>query len=203
MFGKPGNRGYLNNPLVQRPASVLWTPAVLGNDLVAWWDIMDAKSVTRQANGIAKIEDKTTYDNDLSQPIADRQPTWTEHVIADSFEAAYYDGDNDAMVSNFGLSQPFTVVQMIRTGDSLPSNASSFQGAPDDALIYLRNGDIGNEFSLGAGNQIVGTGKVLEYNTNYIVVACFNGANSRANLNGEVFAASGIGPNGITSGPRV
>lgn len=176
---------------------------MLGDAVVAWWDVLDVASVDRIGDAVTGLRDRSGTGNDLNQPNPGQQPKWVEHAVTNSFEAAVYDGRNDRLEADFDLSGSFTVCQMIQTGTLIPDFASSFQGGnAGDAVLYVRNADLGNAVAISAGN-LVSTGKVLLPETNYIIVAQFNGAGSRVSINGEVFETPNIGSAGVTSGPRV
>lgn len=197
-----GARGYIGSGRSQRVEAAFWTPAVLGSAVVAWWDVLSPMTITLEGMAVSEIRDRSGFGHDLSQPDHSKQPEWVEHEVGNSFEAAFFDGRDDQMVSDVQVEQPFTVVQLIRTGDELEPFASSFQAGVDDALVYLRNEDLDNEVALGAGD-VVGTGKVLDLNTNYIMVSHFGDADSYVSVNGEVFMAPNIGDAGISDPARV
>lgn len=204
MFGLPKSSAHVGRGAVSHPKDELWTPALLGSAVLAWWDVLDMNHIDQEGQGISYIADKTGNTHNLTQDTHAAQPLWVEHEFGDSFEGAVFDGVNDVLSTALALAQPFTVVQLIRTGDALEPFASSFRGgSTTDALVYLRNEDLSNTVALGSSTNQVSTGKVLDLQSTYILVSRFDDASSEVSINGEVHLTPGIGTGGVSGDLRV
>lgn len=197
----------------QHPARIeatpdnLWTPDLLGDVLVAWYDILNEKNPDLEYDGLKVWHDKTGNGNHIYQDNHELQPTWVEHAFSNSKEGVVYDGFNDRMSgTTLSVPQPFTVAQIIKTGQDQHEYGAIFGGAAQDAVIYIRNEDVDGEIAMKAGNlegNTVGSGIKVEKDKIYIMITQFDEDDSSISLNSQRIEMPGVGTFGITSGPNM
>ena len=184
----------------------LWTPTLLGDVLVAWYDILDEVNPDLEYDGVKTWHDKSGNGHHLYQSDHDKQPQWVEHAFSNSKEGVVYDGVNDRLSgTTMTVAQPFTVAQIIKTGTEQHPFGAIFGGPAQDAVIYVSNEDVGGEVAMKAGNlpgNTVGSGVTVLPETIYIVVTQFDGDDSSIALNSNKIAMPGVGTFGITNGPN-
>lgn len=190
------------------PVDEWWTPDLLGaNAIVAWYDIQSDNSYDNEGDGVKVWRDKSGNNNDLYQDDHRRQPDWVEHSFSPSKEGVVFDGVSDRLAgTTLTVAQPFTVVQIIKTGASQQNQAAIFGGPAQDAVVYVSNEYAAGNFALKAGNQptnVADSGVKAQPYTTYIVVSQFDGNNSSIAINGVKTSMPGVGTFGITNGPNV
>lgn len=191
------------------PIDELWTPALLGTDvLVAWYDILEDDSYSQEGDGIKLWKDKSGNGHDLTQTDHSKQPDWIPHMFGHSKNGAVYDGLDDRLSAhNMTIAQPFTVMEIVKTGDSQHHQAATFGGSANDAVLYVSNEYASGRWAMRAGgdpSNVADSGVQAVPDTTYMVVAQFDADNSSISFNGQQkIPMPGIGTFGITGGPNL
>jgi hypothetical protein len=180
----------------------IWLPTDLGAKLANW--LRSDLGVTKDAQDrISNGADQSVNGEDVCQATDAAKPVWWANQL-DGCPSWRFDGIDDCIYNDtFNLNQPadFYIVFKIITW-VLNSGIFDGGGPPDVNQMRFSMNDVSPELKMfsGAFSPAITTMQVGEYK---LVQCNFNGASSKARVNGANLITGDCGPNNIVGGTKI
>lgn len=164
-------------------ASAAFSPLDLSP--VCWWDFSDTATITASAGRVSQVDDKSGNGNHLVQATAGNQPL-SGSVTKNGLNVLHFaTARKDYLETSVGITTtpPFTIYAVVNL-NSVVNDYMQMVGIPSGSPVSFLGFPTTAKFGIYGGSS-VDTGTSLSSNAWYILGAVFNGASSKARINGS------------------
>lgn len=153
---------------------------------------LDASAITGLANGdaVASWADLSGNGNTFTQSDAGRKPTYQTNIFGSKPAVLFGDKYMQRAVS---ISQPFTVVCMMKKGDNKVSE-NLYRGDTAAGAVAYAEGGIYKSYA----GSVISSGVTLSNGTKYITQEVYNGASSAIGVDSSLTSGN-VGTDGIAT----
>jgi hypothetical protein len=197
------------NPRLLRPtASGVFDPRRIAG-LAAWYDAADSStlfdattggSLVAASGGVGRWEDKSGNGRHITQGTANNRPSRSTASVSGR-DALLFDGNDNLTSGSFSLSQPVTLLAIVRPGNI--ATRIIVDGAPTGNRLQMAIRSSAGDMRMFAGTILDDLKTVFVTNTTVLASGIFNGASSQQRINAQVNATGNAGTQNLTAGLRV